>query len=97
MLIGFDYVAGRFWWLPPPEVPLGLRVIVPIAFAVTGIAVLYFFIENQLAVADALCRYPIDTPVVRELSERGTFPKTVRALRMVRCANKEPDAWLKGR
>jgi hypothetical protein len=208
MLIGFDYVAGRFWWLPPPEVPLGLRVIVPIAFAVTGIAVLYFFIglrescrcvrrayearhwdrkaelltlfvliyfvhaaigglkqlgdpphylnalwlvifvfvslgvtavwgerrwrrtfwvyglclwigllyvvgdlhhhsgtrqrygptlENQLAVADALCRYPIDTPVVRELSERGTFPKTVHALRMVRCAHKEPDPSLKDR
>jgi hypothetical protein len=208
MLIGFDYVAGLFWWLPPPEVPLGLRVIVPIAFAVTGIAVVYFFIglrescrcvrrayearhwdrkaelltlflliylahaaigglkqlgdfphylnalwlvifvfvslgvtamwaekrwrrtfwvyglclwigllyvignihvhsgtrhrygptlKNQFAVADGLCRYPIDTPVVRELSDRGTFPKTVRTLRMVRCAHQEPDASLKER
>jgi hypothetical protein len=209
MLIGFDHVAGFSCWLPPPEVPLGLGVIVPVAFAVTGIAVVYFFIglrescrcvryayearhwdrkaelltlflliyvahaaisglkqlrdapyylnalwlvifvfvslgvtavwgekpwrrgfwayalclwigllyvvgnlhlhsgtrdrrygptlENQLAVADGLCRYPIDTPVVHELSERGTFPKTVDTLRMVRCAHKEPDASLKER
>jgi len=209
MLIGFDYLVGLFWWLPPPEVPLGLRVIVPIAFAVSGIAALYFFIglreayrcvrrayeahhwdtkaellslfvliylahvaigglkqlgdfphylnalwlvifvfvslgitvmweekrwrrsfwvhalclwigllyvvgnlhlhsgtryrrygptlENQLAVADGLCRYPIDTPLVRELSETETFPETLDTLRMLRCAHKEPDPSLKGR
>ena len=209
MLIGFDYLVGSFWWLPPPEVPLGLRVIVPIAFAVSGIAALYFFIglreayrcvrrayeahhwdtkaellslfvliylahvaigglkqlgdfphylnalwlvifvfvslgitvmweekrwrrsywvyalclwigllyvvgnlhlhsgtryrrygptlENQLAVADGLCRYPIDTPLVRELSETETFPETLDTLRMLRCAHKEPDPSLRGR